>query len=210
MTEKPATATEIDFRNLREFFRDSVHQALRNQEVEVEEHTEHYVVNLLTMFARSEALFEQTSDGAQLRPLALMLADAVEASSADQRERVLQRLGDVSLFTAGFFAQGFARRLVDVDYHIAMGGRAYGTLANASPRSARGRALTGVFAELAAKFQRFVDALNEVSEMSYRHSDRDVLRLYEIWLKTGSRRAYGLLRQLGVDAAVVPVAPGLN
>jgi hypothetical protein len=67
-----------------------------------------------------------------------------------------------------------------------------------------------VFAELAAKFQRFVDALNEVSEMSYRHSDRDVLRLYEIWLKTGSRRAYGLLRQLGVDAAVVPVASGLN
>lgn len=210
MTEKPATATEIDFRNLREFFRDSVHQALRNQDVEVEEHTEHYVVNLLTMFARSEALFEQTSDGAQLRPLALMLADAVEASSADQRERVLQRLGDVSLFTAGFFAQGFARRLVDVDYHIAMGGRAYGTLANSAPRSARGRALTGVFAELAAKFQRFVDALNEVSEMSCRHSDRDVLRLYEIWLKTGSRRAYGLLRQLGVDAAVVPVASGLN
>jgi hypothetical protein len=210
MTEKRATATEIDFRNLREFFRDSVHQALRNQDVEVEEHTEHYVVNLLTMFARSEALFEQTSDGAQLRPLALMLADAVEASSADQRERVLQRLGDVSLFTAGFFAQGFARRLVDVDYHIAMGGRAYGTLANSAPRSARGRALTGVFAELAAKFQRFVDALNEVSEMSCRHSDRDVLRLYEIWLKTGSRRAYGLLRQLGVDAAVVPVASGLN
>jgi hypothetical protein len=123
MSETPGTATEIDFRNLREFFRDSLHQALRNQDVEVEEHTEHYVVNLLTMFARSEALFERTSEGVQLRPLALMLADAVEASSADQRERVLQRLGDVSLFTAGFFAQGFARRLVDVDYHIAMGGR---------------------------------------------------------------------------------------
>jgi hypothetical protein len=46
--------------------------------------------------------------------------------------------------------------------------------------------------------------------MSCRHSDRDVLRLYEIWLKTGSRRAHGLLRQLGVDATVVPVAPGLN
>ncbi|HSQ70693.1 MAG TPA: hypothetical protein VLM41_11465 [Steroidobacteraceae bacterium] len=210
MSEKTGTATEIDFRNLREFFRDSVHQALRNQDVEVEEHTEHYVVNLLTMFARSEALFERTSERVQLKPLALMLADAVEAPSADQRERVLQRLGDVSLFTAGFFAQGFARRLVDVDYHIAMGGRAYGTLANSAPRGARGRALAGVFAELAAKFQRFVDALNEVSEMSCRHSDRDVLRLYEIWLKTGSRRAYGLLRQLGVDATVVPAASGLN
>jgi hypothetical protein len=35
--------------------------------------------------------------------------------------------------------------------------------------------------------------------MSYRHTDADVLRLYEIWLKTGSRRAHGLLQQLGVQ-----------
>jgi len=27
-----------------------------------------------------------------------------------------------------------------------------------------------------------------VSETSYTHSDKDILRLYEIWLKTGSRR----------------------
>lgn len=44
-----------------------------------------------------------------------------------------------------------------------------------------------------------VDALNEVSETSYRHSDRDILRLYEIWMKTGSRRARGILRTLGVE-----------
>jgi len=49
-----------------------------------------------------------------------------------------------------------------------------------------------------------VDALNEVSEMSWRNSDRDVLRLYELWLKTGSPRAHGLLRQLGVAPAMVP------
>jgi hypothetical protein len=56
-----------------------------------------------------------------------------------------------------------------------------------------------VFAELSSKFQPMVDALNEVSEMSYRHSDKDVLRLYEIWMKTGSRRSYEILRKLGVD-----------
>ena len=43
-----------------------------------------------------------------------------------------------------------------------------------------------VFSELADKFQPLVDALNEVSETSYTHSDKDILRLYEIWLKTGS------------------------
>jgi hypothetical protein len=44
-----------------------------------------------------------------------------------------------------------------------------------------------------------VDALNELSECSYRHSNADILRLYEVWLKTGSRRASELLRGLGVE-----------
>jgi hypothetical protein len=104
----------------------------------------------------------------------------------------------VSLFIAGFFAQSFARKLVDIDYHIAMGGRAYGSLADAMNRGPS-RVLGGVFAELAAKFQPLVDALNELSETSYRHTDKDILRLYEVWLKTGSRRAQGLLRGLGVE-----------
>jgi hypothetical protein len=194
----------IDVRNLREFFRDSVHAALARQRVDVDDHTEHYVVNVLTMFARSEALFDSSAGRAQLKPLALMLADASEAPTREDRLRGLQRLGDVSLFMAGFFAQGFARRLVDIDYHIAMGGRAYGTLADSCRTGARGKALGSVFSELAQKFQRLVDALNDVSEMAHRHDQRDVLRQYEIWLKTGSPRAHGILRGLGVEPAVVP------
>ncbi len=204
MSDEPATKS-IDVRNLREFFRDSVHEALQHQQVGVDDHTEHYVVNVLTMFSRSEALFEPTEDGPRLKPLAVMLAEAAEAPSAESRSRTLQRLGDVSLFVAGFFAQGFARKLVDVDYHIAMGGRAYGTLADSCRTGARGRALASVFHELAVKFQRLVDALNEVSEMAHRHDHRDVLRQYELWLKTGSPRAYGILRRLGVEPTVVPV-----
>jgi hypothetical protein len=194
----------IDVRNLREFFRDSVHAALARQRVEVDDHTEHYVVNLLTMFARSEALFESSAGRAQLKPLALMLAEAGEAPTREDRLRCLQRLGDVSLFMAGFFAQSFARRLVDIDYHIAMGGRAYGTLADSCRSTARGKALGTVFTELAQKFQRLVDALNDVSEMAHRHDQRDVLRQYEIWLKTGSPRAHGILRSLGVEPSIVP------
>ena len=194
----------IDVRNLREFFRDSVHAALERQRVAVDDHTEHYVVNLLTMFARSDALFDEASGRQRMKPLALMLADAGEAPTREGRLRTLQRLGDVSLFMAGFFAQSFARRPVDIDYHIAMGGCAYGTLAGSCGTDTRGRALGGVFSELAQKFQRLVDALNDVSEMAHRHDQRDLLRQYEIWLKTGSPRAHGILRSLGVEPAVVP------
>lgn len=184
--------------NLREFFHDSVQTALRQQRVAVDDHTEHYVVNVLTMFARSEQLYERTSEGVRLKPLAHMLAEASEAPTTQQRDEALRRLGDVSLFVAGFFAQSFARKLVDVDYHIAMGGRAYGTLAESMRGSMRGQAFAATFMELAQKFQRLVDVLNDVAEMAYNHSDKDILRLYEIWLKTGSARAYNILRRLGV------------
>jgi hypothetical protein len=79
-----------------------------------------------------------------------------------------------------------------------MGGRAYATLAEVLSRG-RSKVLGGVFAELSAKFQPLVDALNEVSESSYSHSDKDILRLYELWLKTGSRRSYEILKRLGVN-----------
>ena len=132
--------------NLREFFRDALHGALEKQQLAVEDHTEHYVVNVLTMFARSEALYEQTPEGVRLKPLVVMLCEALEASGHAERNRSLQRLGDVSLFVAGFFARGFAAKLIDIDYHIAMGGRAYGALAHTL--QGRGRVLAGVFAEL--------------------------------------------------------------
>src|SRR5579864_1385288 len=183
--------------NLREFFRDALHGALEKQQLAVEDQTEHYVVNVLTMFARSEALYEQTADGVRLKPLVVMLCEALEASGHAERNRSLQRLGDVSLFVAGFFARGFAAKLIDIDYHIAMGGRAYGALAHTL--QGRGRVLAGVFAELSEKFQPMVDALNDISESGYLHSDQDILRLYEIWLKTGSTRCYALLKRLGVD-----------
>jgi hypothetical protein len=185
--------------NLREFFRDTLHGALLRQHLSVEDQTEHYVVNLLTLFARSEALYESTPAGLRLKPLVAMLCEALEAAPGTvERQRYLQRLGDVSLFVAGFFAHGFASKLIDIDYHIAMGGRAYGALAQSNARG-RGRVLAAVFAELSEKFQPLVDALNEVSESAGPQSDRDVLRLYEIWLKTGSARCYAQLKRLGVE-----------
>jgi hypothetical protein len=186
--------------NLQEFFKDALHGALVNQQLTVDDQTEHYVVNILTLFARSEALFEPAAGGPRLKPLALMLSEALEAPTAADRLRALQRLGDVSLFIAGFFARGFAAKLIDIDYHIAMGGRAYAVLAEDLARG-KGRVLGSVFAELSSKFQPMVDALNEVSESAYTHTDQDILRLYEIWMKTGSRRCYSLLRRLGVEPA---------
>jgi hypothetical protein len=188
--------------NLTEFFRGALDDALAHQKVALDAHSAHYVVNLLTLFSRAENSHAELKPGCRWVSLADLLAQAQYAHSPAEREAALQRLGDVSLFMAGFFAHGFSRRLVDVDYHIAMGGRAYGALAGQLTRGPR-RALGDVFAELARKFQPVVDALGEIADSARSWSQNDVLRLYEIWLKTGSTRAHALLRQLGVQPSVV-------
>ncbi|MBT8143683.1 MAG: hypothetical protein KJO55_03220 [Gammaproteobacteria bacterium] len=190
--------------NLREFFRDSLEEAMCNQQVAAAADTSHYIVNLLTLFARADELYRDDA-GPGIKPLAFMLTDALEASTAYERDRALRRLGDVSLFMAGFFAHSFARRLVDIDYYISMGGNAYAHLSDLR----RGGAETSaweVFEELAAKFQRFVDVLNEVSEMSRDNKDADVLRLFEIWMRTGSPRAAAHLRKLGIEPSLYSVS----
>jgi len=203
MHDGQASKHVLPVTNLREFFKDALHGALEKRHLAVEDQTEHYVVNLLTLFSRSEELYDTTTEGRRLKPLVVMLSEALEARSEGDRNRGLQRLGDVSLFVAGFFAQSFARKLIDIDYHIAMGGRAYAALAEAMSRG-KGRVLGQVFGELANNFQPMVDVLNEVSETSYTHSDKDILRLYEVWLKTGSKRCYEILKRLGVE----PTAAG--
>jgi hypothetical protein len=78
-----------------------------------------------------------------------------------------------------------------------MGGSAYGSLSSSVRGTLRGRALSGVFAELAEKFQAFVDVLGDVRDDA--SAEVDVLRQYEIWLRTGSARAAELLRKAGVE-----------
>ena len=89
--------------NLRDYFRRSVEDVIDNRGVDMDPHAAHYVVNLLTSFSRTEALYEDDGESYGLRPLALMLADAANASSVEERSQSLQRIGDVSLFVSGFF-----------------------------------------------------------------------------------------------------------
>lgn len=198
MTYSAPSDRVVPVPNLRDFFRESIDAAIDRQGVDVDPHATHYVVNLLTLFARSEDLYEDHGEHYGLKPLAMMLADAVDAATSAQRNFSLQRIGDVSLFIAGFFADSLAHKPVDLDYYIYMGGSAYGSLSEEIRGTTRGRALADVYRELARKFQLVVDLLNEVRDAARASSDVDLLRTYEIWVKTGSKRAESLLRQHGI------------
>jgi len=184
--------------NIAGFFQESLAGALQRQQLQAADATVVYLVNLLVSFTRAEGLFEQTPDGPMLKPLALIYGEALHARSAGGRYQALRRLGDVALFIAGVFSQSLRRKLVDVDYYVTMGGSAYGTLAESVPGSFGARVPPETYAELADKFVDFVDVLAEVHDQGPR-TDRDLMRLYELWLRTGSRRSARLLREAGID-----------
>ena len=198
MGERSQHSRVVPVHDLRDYFRTSIDDVIVRQGVELDPHATHYVVNLITLFARSEELYEDDGETYGLKPLALMLADAADARSQDHRANTLQRIGDVALFISGFFIESLANRAVDVDYYIYMGENAYGSLSEEVRGTFRGNAFADVYRELARKFQIVIDVLNEVRDGARRESDVDVLRTYEIWLKTGSRRAERLLREQGI------------
>jgi len=198
MVERGYGTRVIRVRNLQDYFRTSIDDVVERQQVDIDPHAAHYVVNMLTLFSRSDELYQDEGDYYGLRPLALMLADAADAKSPEHRNQILQRIGDVALFVSGFFADSLARRAVDIDYYINMGGNAYGSLSEEVRGTFRGNAVAHIYRELAAKFQLLVDILNEIAEGPDGGSDTDLVRTFEVWRRTGSRRAERLLREQGV------------
>ena len=174
-----------------EYFREMVEAAIQRQHLEAREGTSFYLVNLLARFIQRDAAGDDTD------VLGVRFVKALGAAGRWQREE-LRRVGDHSLFISGFFADTFTRSLVDVDYYIHIGEHAYGSLARQNDP-----ALGEVFDELAEKFTAFVDVLGDVSDRAGMSSNGDLLRLYERWLRTGSRRSGELLAERGI----VPVSP---
>lgn len=191
--------TLITNTSIQEYFYHSVSEAVANQEIDASDEAVCYLVNMLTLFSRSEYLFEQTSSGISLKPLALIYADALNEPRLAERTKLLQKLGDTALFIAGVFTDSLNKKLVDVDYYIAMGGNAYSTVSDILRGVYRNDTAKMMFAELTEKFTEFVDVLNEVGEKSKLSSNANVLRLYEVWMRTGSRRAAGQLRRVGIE-----------
>ncbi len=184
---------------VREHFQESVTNALNNQGIEAAAETTIYLTNLLTSFVHTKHFYERSEEGLGLKPLAFIYAEAVQGVSPEQRNRALRRLGDVALFIAGVFSESFSRKLVNINYYIAMGENAYSFLSENLGRSMRRPGLRDVFSELAEKFTDFVDVLGEVSEQTNATSSIDILRVYEVWLRTGSRRAAKRLRKFGIE-----------
>jgi hypothetical protein len=172
-----------------EFFKEQVETACTRQSVRPRPLTSYYLVSLLSDFAKHDSGASQALSSNEA--LGMMLMRALQGGGSEQRLG-LKQVGDVSLFITGFFSDSLRRSPVDVDYYMSLGEHAYRSLATMDHQ------LAPVFDELSERFVVFVDVLAEVSELTGSTSAQDLLRLYERWVRTGSRRDGGRLAERGI------------
>ncbi|OFZ18087.1 MAG: hypothetical protein A2X94_02635 [Bdellovibrionales bacterium GWB1_55_8] len=177
------------------FFHELVTSALGSLRIRVRPETEFYLVNLLNQFMSADQLFPRDDKGAaQDEPLALLMKDAIEQVQPNAQSAMFRRVGDISLYKAGFFQDSLNRKLVDVDYYIGIGGAAYQQVAVRAGEEVQ----KSIYRELAQKFSKFVDALAEISDKTAQRTEKDLLRIYELWVRTKSDRAARALQEAGI------------
>lgn len=179
----------------RVYFVDRVESALTRLKFKPLPLSRHYLVELLERFMISTNLFEVDEESGRLRreTLAEMYLKA-QNSPQPQRIDLLKKLGDSSLYISGFFGDSLARKIVDIDYYVDMGGVAYGHLSSA----ANDETMSRVYGEFSSRFGEFVDVLTFISQESLIQSNEDLLKLYGRYISTGSRLAEGQLAEKGL------------
>jgi hypothetical protein len=181
--------------SLKEFFRLMVDEAAKRQRVSLEEVTEYYLVNLLSEYAAAEKLFDTGADGRREAETLAMLYHRALGQDRAQRILTMRRLGDVSLYTAGYFQQSLKARPVGTDYYVSMGRTAYGVLAELSGPSA----FSVAYAELKEKFPSLVGVLEEIAARGQAASGPSgQVELMARWEASGSPQLESVLMDIGL------------
>lgn len=183
-----------------EYFREKVTHAASHLKVQLDHQLEFYLVTLLCDFIDHERLKEQ-DNGIDLlnTPLAMMLKTALESTPGTQ-VRIFKRLGDTSLYFAGFFQGFFNRKIFDIDYYITMGSTAYNSISTIMRDRHGDDHFTSMYQNLASDFQNLVEVLAAIAEdHPGLRNDKNLLAIYDQWTKTQSGRLRRILEEQGIQ-----------
>jgi hypothetical protein len=180
------------------FFHEAVEDAMRARSIRATDGTTHYLVSLLTDYAKPA---QRTGDALD-RPAAFLLDEALNTPVPGERFDKLRTLGDGVLYACGFFGDHFEARGVDQSYLIGIGTTAYGNAGSMLRAAAEEeRRPFDVFAELAENFASFVAVLADIAESTMARgaaTSKSLVQLYERWLRTGSERLAQALTSQGL------------
>lgn len=175
------------------YFTDQLREHGQNLRPPPAEDTLWYLSMMLARFGRSERLFGYEDGRFDLRPLALLYGDAMDADNDHQRCLFLQQLGDMALFLGALFPERFKRRGIQQDYLVGMGGGAYDYLADNARQNRH------VFVELSGMFAPMIELVAAACSRDAAASDETILALYGRWLETRDPFIARQLQALGLS-----------
>lgn len=177
-------------------FSEVVKEACEHRQVKTAPVVEIYLVQLLRHYLDSRNLHHPFPEDSAEKPpqtFAEMYLTALNAENPKNKE-IMRVVADKALYLTGFFGDSLQRKIVDIDYYVDIGSAAYTNLHVWSKEDP----LSSVYKTFSNRFTEFVDVLSYISEKSQVQSDQNVLRLYDMYLRTGSELAREKLTELGV------------
>ena len=179
------------------YFAEIVEDACAKRKVMAPKAAQEYLVKMLEHYLDARNLFEFEVDETTGRKNEYSLAELyliANQSALPEKQGLLKKLGDRSLYISGFFGDSLTRKIVDIDYYVEMGGAAYAGLADC----VREDTVAQVYKIFSQRFFDFVEVLTYISQQTMIQNDENVLRLYERYMKTGSNLAKDKLLEMGV------------
>ena len=178
-----------------DFLRKRVKQAINAEAIITSEWAEFYLVNLLQQYLLADKLFENSEEGRQEQPLAILLLTAMNDNKISGKIVHLRQLGDNALYMSGVFKDHIvSKKMVSIDYYKSMGAGAYLSLSS----MLSGDDLSDLYKELAENFVSLAHVLAAATICEGELSATELLKTYERWLKTGDENHLKILKRYGL------------
>lgn len=166
------------------FFKEVLDTAIEKQRVEISDEAAFYLLSILLIGLREDPHFDATTT-----------IKRYEAIFGGRGPESFRDIGDSALIITGIWWQSLAKKLVNIDFYVELGRMSY------QREAERQKSLTQLFEELSENFDKSVNILMEatrcISEASM--TNRDIMRIYEVWLETHNTFLEEKLRSYGIS-----------
>lgn len=166
------------------FFKETLDAAINKQRAEISDEAAFYLLSILLIGLREDPHFD-----------AATTIKRYEAIFGGRGPESFRDIGDSVLIITGIWWQSLARKLVGIDFYIELGRMSYQREAEMQ------KSLRELFEELSENFDKSVNILMEatrcISETSM--TNRDIMRIYEVWLETHNTFLEEKLRSYGIS-----------
>lgn len=182
-----------------EYFREKVHKAATQLNVQIDDHVEFYLVTLLCDFIDPTKISAEHAGDFDIfdQPLAFMIQKALE-SPPSARLKMFKAIGDSSLYVAGYFQDYFNRKAFDLSYYISVGANAYTHVSTLMREGRREDHFPVMYEEMAGNFEKLVDVVAEISDSHGNNDNKNILAIYDRWNRVKSERLRRILEKQGI------------